>query len=133
MSVPFQHYLWYLSREINIKGLIYLQAFALDNVFDRVMKQHNIHLEEPKGLGIWNGLRRIMHPILYDIFLLFLLPLQLIPVVGQFLLAIVISYFGHIHYFDLKGMAFSESTEYIKANRSSYLSFGFGLRISEDY
>jgi uncharacterized protein involved in cysteine biosynthesis len=111
-------------------GLIYLQAFALDDIFDKVMAQngHDLTLNQPSH-GFVRGFYRVLHPILYLLMTLCALPINLIPIIGQFLFLICCAYFVswgcHLHYFDLKGMTWSESKQYIQRHWSEYFQFGY--------
>jgi uncharacterized protein involved in cysteine biosynthesis len=111
-------------------GLLYLQAFALDDIFDRVMAQngHDITVNKPEH-GFVRGFYRFLHPILYMFTTLLALPLNLIPILGQFLFLICCAYFVswgcHLHYFDLKCMTWSESRNFIKLHWKEYFAFGY--------
>ena len=66
-------------------GLIYLQAFAMDTLFDTVMLQHGIDLAAQKSPSHFKrGFYRFLHPILYMLMTLVVLPVNLIPGLGQY-------------------------------------------------
>jgi uncharacterized protein involved in cysteine biosynthesis len=56
------------------------------------------------------------------------LPINLIPILGQYLFLVMVAYFVswgcHMHYFDLKFMSWHESRDYVKKNWNFYFAFG---------
>ena len=71
-------------------GLIYIDAFLYDFIFDQVLLLHKISTV-PIKVNKDGQLGRFLHPILYGLSLLFLLPLQLIPIIGQILIGLITS------------------------------------------
>jgi uncharacterized protein involved in cysteine biosynthesis len=112
-----------------LTGLIYLQAFALDDIFDNVMKKHGFgDLQKHTPGGTARGFYRFLHPIFYALTMLMALPLNLIPIIGSYMFLVCCAYFAswgaHLHYFDIKGLTWSESKSYIQQNWSNYFQFG---------
>ncbi|KAJ3384748.1 hypothetical protein HDU92_003434 [Lobulomyces angularis] len=109
-------------------GVVYLQAFALDHIFDKVMEKKGrkqIRVKTKASRGFY----QFLHPIYYGLSILVVLPLQLIPIVGQILLVVGVSYFvawgAHLHWFDTYGLTWKESKDYILNDWAQYLAYGW--------
>ncbi|KAJ3345903.1 hypothetical protein HDU91_007190 [Kappamyces sp. JEL0680] len=111
-------------------GLIYLQQIAMDRIFDSVLRRrgHGKVIDNNPKTAFGRSLYRTLHPICYMLTTLVAIPINLIPIVGQIFFFILCKYFTawgcHLHYFDLKGMTWSEAKAYIRLHWTAYFLFG---------
>ncbi|KAJ1557720.1 hypothetical protein HK096_005716 [Nowakowskiella sp. JEL0078] len=113
-------------------ALIYL-PMIMDGLFDKVLSARGYEDQVKKAQKTAKrrcsrNASRCLHPIVFGLCTLFILPIALIPVLGWYIFFMFNGYFTawgcHLHYYDMRLLTFGESAKYRRANWGSYLSFG---------